>query len=77
MSTIITIILTLVATIAIQFGLKKLFITDFDELTIMLDSMKIDHVVFDRNTIHMLTEIGEVVEYQFDDKGKFISVIRL
>ena len=77
MNTFIIISLTIIATIAIQFGLKKLFITDFDELSIMLESMKIDHVVFDKNTIHMLTEVGEVVEYQFDDKGKFISVIRL
>ena len=77
MNTFIIISLTIIATIANQFGLKQLFITDFDELSIMLESMIIDHVVFDKNTIHMLTEVGEVVEYQFDDKGKFISVIRL
>lgn len=77
MNTFIIITLTLIATIAIQFGLKKLFITDFDELSIMLESLKIDHVIFDRTTIHMLTEMGEVIEYQFDKKGKFTSVIRL
>lgn len=77
MNTFIIISLTIIATIAIQFGLKKLFITDFDELSIMLESMKIDHVIFDKNTIQMLTEVGEVIEYQFDNKGKFISVIRL